>query len=124
MHHSASAHGARLNCSKQFAVPQAMVTEVCTGFAQGHDLGMGRGVGIGEVAVPSAADDLVIANDDGANRDLAHFKRTLGAAQGFFHPEFVGGGNGRMWIMAHEVILAAPVLCVMGMFRQLTLASG
>jgi len=51
------------------------------------------GVGIGDVAVPAAAHDASVADDDGAYRDLAGFEGALGRAQGFFHPQFVGGGG-------------------------------
>ena len=44
------AHRARFNCSKQLAVSQTMVTDVCTGFAQG--------------------DDFAAKDDDGADGDL------------------------------------------------------
>jgi len=37
------AHGARLNCGKQFAVAKAMVAEVSSRLAQGHDFSMSGG---------------------------------------------------------------------------------
>ena len=94
MHQRSGAHRARLNCNKQLAVFQAMVTDGCTGFAQRDDLGVGGRIGLGDVAVPSAADDLVVAYYDRADRNFPGFQRALGAAQGFFHPEFVGCGVG------------------------------
>jgi hypothetical protein len=54
---------------------------------------VGGGVGIGDVAVPTPADDASVANDDCADRDLAGFERALGGAEGFFHPEFIGAGG-------------------------------
>jgi hypothetical protein len=69
-----------------------MVTNGSTGLAQGDDLGVCGRIGLGDIAVPSAAYDLAVADDDGADRDLSYLQSALGAAQGFFHPEFVGFG--------------------------------
>jgi hypothetical protein len=80
MHQGSGAHRARFNCSKQIAAGQAMVTQVCTGFAQGYNFGMGRGVGVGEVAIPAAADDALPAYDHSAYRNFAGFEGALGAA--------------------------------------------
>ena len=89
MNQRARAHGARFNCSKQFAAFQAMVAEGGTGFAQGDDLGMGGGIGVGEIAVAAASDDFAVANDHRADRNFTRFKRALGRAQSFLHEEFV-----------------------------------
>jgi hypothetical protein len=59
----ARAHRTRLNCNKQFAVSQAMVTNCCTRLAQCQYLRMCRWIAIGDVAVPSAANDLPAAYD-------------------------------------------------------------
>ena len=64
VHQSSGAHGARLNCNKQLAVSQAMVTEVCTGFAQGDDFGVSSGIVVGDIAVCPAAYDLAVADDN------------------------------------------------------------
>src|SRR5579864_9356381 len=90
MHHGAGAHGTRFNCNKQLTVSQTVITNGCTGFAKSDHFGMGGGVGVGDVAVPSAATDLAIADHDGTDRDFVRFQSALGAAEGFFHPEFVG----------------------------------
>ena len=66
-----------------------MVTQSCTGFAQGDDFGMGGGVVVGDVAIPAAADDALSAHDYSAYRNFAGFERALGGAQSFLHPEFV-----------------------------------
>jgi len=83
-------HGTGLNCSKERALAQAMITDVSSGFAQGDDLGVGRGVIVGEVAIPAAADDLPVADDDGADGNLARVERALGGTESLFHAEFVG----------------------------------
>lgn len=95
MHQCSGAHRARFNCSKQFAASKTVVTNGSTGFAQGHDLGMGRGVGVGDIAIPTSSDDASIAHDHGADRNLADFKGALGTTEGFFHPEFIGRDNWR-----------------------------
>ena len=69
-----------------------MVTNGCTGFAQGDHLGVRRRVGGGDVPVPSSSHDPAVADDDRAHRDFSGFESALGAAQGFFHPEFICEG--------------------------------
>src|SRR5579872_3120356 len=80
MHHGAGAHGTRFNCSKQLTVSQTVVAQGCTGLAQGDDLGMSAGVGVCDVAVPSATNHLAVADDDGTYGNLSYFERALGAA--------------------------------------------
>jgi hypothetical protein len=77
MHDRASAHRARLNCNKQLAAAQAVVTDVCAGLTQRNHLGVRGGVGIGDVAIPSTAHDASIADNDRTNRNLAGFKGPL-----------------------------------------------
>jgi hypothetical protein len=97
-----SAHSARLNCNKQFAAFQTIVTNVRTGLAEGDDFGVGGGIGIGDAAVEAAAYDASLADDDGADWDLARFQSALGGAEGFFHPELIGRRLRLMWV-AHFV---------------------
>jgi NADH-quinone oxidoreductase subunit I len=120
MHERTRAHGARFNCSKQFAVSQAMVTHGGTSCAQDNDFGVGGGVGVGEVAVPAAGDDFAITNDDGAHGHFTGFERTLGGAESFFHPQFVGGqpvvGRSSLVVRRHGVIIVTgsstgPAFC-------------
>jgi hypothetical protein len=66
-----------------------MVTNGCTGFAQGDDLGVGGRVGGGDISVPSPSHDPAVADDDRSDRDFSGFESALGAAESFFHPEFV-----------------------------------
>lgn len=87
---SAGAHRARLNCNKQLAALQAMVTESSTGFAQGDDLGVGGGIGVCEVTVVASADDLSAAHNDCAYGDFSRFQRPLRGSESFFHEKFVG----------------------------------
>ena len=84
------AHRARLNCNKELAVGQTMVTDSDTGFAQRDDLGMRGRIGIDDVAIPSSAYDLLVTNDHRAHRNFPDLQSTLGTAEGFFHPEFIG----------------------------------
>ena len=89
VHQCSGAHRARFNCSKQLALLQTMVTDGCTGLAQSDDFGMGRGIVVADVAIPSPADDSAAAGDYGSYRDFSGFQGALSAAQGFLHVEFV-----------------------------------
>ena len=93
VHHGSGAHWARFNCSKQVTVFEAMVTDVCTRFTQGDDLCMRGGIGVADVAVPSAANDFSGAHYHCTHGDFAGFKGALCGAQGFLHPQFVGTGG-------------------------------
>ena len=84
------AHGARLNCSKQIAASETVITEVPSGLAKRDDFGVGGRVVVGEVAIPSAADDAAVADYDRPYGNFAGFEGALGAAQSLLHPEFVG----------------------------------
>jgi len=78
MDQSAGTHGARLNCSKQFAALQAVVADGGTRFAQRDDLGVGSGVSVAEIAVTSTADDLAITDHDGSHRNFPGIECALG----------------------------------------------
>jgi hypothetical protein len=117
MHQRAGTHGAGLNCNKELTVSQSMVTEVCTGFAQGDDFGMSAGIVIGNIAIPAAAYDLTVAHNDRAYGDFARFKGALGGAEGFFHPKFVGNrrwslviGRWPGWIRGHASTLVRAIV--------------
>jgi hypothetical protein len=90
VNHGASAHSAWFDCSKQLAVSQTMIAEGGTGFPQSNDLRVRSGIGIGQVPVPTAADELSGGDDNGSHGHLPGFQRALRGAKGFFHPEFVG----------------------------------
>jgi len=64
------AHRARFNCSKQFAVAKAVITEVSSGLAQGDNFGVRGGIGIGQVAVPASPDDAAGVDNDGSYGNL------------------------------------------------------
>jgi hypothetical protein len=102
MHHRAGAHGARFNCNKEFALFQTVVTNGATSLAQGNDLSVSGRIRLGYVPVPAAAYDAAIPYDDGANGDLSSFQRTLSAAEGLYHPKFVGVGLGS-WVFGLRV---------------------
>ena len=89
MNHRARAHRAWLNCSKQLALAQTMVTDVFTGFAKGYDFGVSGGIGLRNISVPPSAYNPAVTYDHGSYRYLAGFHRTLGRAEGLLHPEFV-----------------------------------
>jgi hypothetical protein len=99
MDQRARTHRARFNCSKQFTVAETVVTNGSTSLAQGNDLGVGSGIAVSKIAVPAAADNASATDHDCAHRDLSCLKGTLGSAQGFFHPKFVGEVSGQ-WAVA------------------------
>jgi hypothetical protein len=92
MNERSRTHYARLNCSKEFAVDQTMITEVSSGFAQGGDLGVSGGIAIDDIAIPASSDDAPREYDDGSDWNLTGFECALGGAESFFHPELVGVG--------------------------------
>ncbi len=75
-----------------------MVTNGSTSLAQRNDLGVGRRIGGGDVAIPSSADDTAIAYNDCSYRNFPGLERSLGAPQGFLHPKLVGRFIGTRFI--------------------------
>jgi hypothetical protein len=90
MHHGSCAHGARFNGHEKIAVCKAVIAEGRSGFPQSNYFRVGRGVGIGEVAVESATDNLAFMHDDGAYGHFSHVERSLSGPQRLLHPQFVG----------------------------------
>ena len=84
------AHGARLNCGKQFAVAESVISDVSSRLAQCHDFSMSGWVAVGEVAIPSSSNYAPSAHDDRSHRHFTGLQCPLGAAEGFFHPKFIG----------------------------------
>jgi len=83
------AHGARLNCSKQFAVDEPVVTDVSSRLAQRDYFSVSGWIAGGEVAIPSSSNQAPFAHRDRSHRHFASLERALGAAESFLHPEFV-----------------------------------
>jgi hypothetical protein len=94
------AHGAGLNCNKQFAVFQAMVTRGTTRLSKRDDLGVGGGIGVGKIPVPASPDDFVAAHHNSPDWHLTGVQGALSGANGFLHPEFVSGG--RQWLVVRR----------------------
>jgi hypothetical protein len=69
-----------------------MVADGITGFAQGHNFGVGRGIRVGKVTVPASPDDATITNDHGSDRYLASLQGALRAPESLQHPEFICAG--------------------------------
>jgi hypothetical protein len=84
-----------------------MVAEVRTSFAKSDDFGVGRGIGVGEVAVPSAADDLAATHDHRAYRNLSRAERPSRSSESLFHPKLVGCGS-LSFVVCHRS-LAEPL---------------
>ena len=72
------AHRARLNCSKQFAVAETVITEVSSGLAQGHDFRVGGGIEGGEVLIPASSNYAAGADDDCSYGHFVRLQRALG----------------------------------------------
>ena len=109
MYQSACAHRARLNCSKELAVSQTVVTQVRTRLAKGDDFSVGRGIGVGKIAIPASADDLARMDHDSTHGNFARFQRALGRAQGFLHPEFIRGNRGLL-VVGHSSLVSSAIL--------------
>lgn len=71
------AHGAGLGGTVDYAAGQIRALNAAAGIPDGHDLGMAGGVGILEDTVAGTADDLSIADDDGAERAAAAAEQCL-----------------------------------------------
>jgi hypothetical protein len=97
LYQRACAHGTRFNCNKEFTFAQTMVTHCGPGLAKSKNLGVGAGIAIHNVAVPSAADNGSVANYDRAHRDFAEFQCPLGGPESLLHPELILGGGRRYW---------------------------
>jgi hypothetical protein len=88
-HHGAGAHRTRFNCNKQLAVCQTVVPDCCASLAQGHDLGVGCGIKIGDVAIPSAPNNAAFAHDHRSNRNFTCLQCALRRPQSLRHPQLV-----------------------------------
>ena len=111
------AHGARLNCSKEFAVAKTVIRNVSSGLAQRDDFSVSAGIAVGEVAIPASSDDPPAAHYDGSDRHFTRLQCALGTAQGLLHPEFVGPTfvrtelvSGEQWSITSGRLPAKPVL--------------
>jgi hypothetical protein len=93
MDHSTRAHGAGLNGHKKIAASQAMIAEGRSGFPQRHDFCVSCRIGIGEIAIESAADYFALMYYDGADWHFSQVESALSGPQGFVHPQFVGFGT-------------------------------
>jgi hypothetical protein len=74
-----------------------VVAQVRAGLAKGNNFGVGRGVGVGEIAVPAPTDDLAGMNHDRSHGNLACFQGALGGAESFLHPKLVRDWG---WLLA------------------------
>ena len=102
VHQGSGTHRARLNCSKQFAGAEAMVTNDCARLAQGDDFGVRGRVVIGEIAIPAAGDDPAIANNNGADGNFSGLEGPLCGGERLQHEEFVGRVVRRWLVGGHR----------------------
>jgi NADH-quinone oxidoreductase subunit I len=111
MNRCSGAHGARLNCSKQFAVAEPVVTEVSSRLAQRHDFRVSGGIGVGEILIPSSTGYTAGAHDDRSHGHFARLQCALGAAESLFHPKLVGGNLGGSVGLQFFVTHVTPAFC-------------
>jgi len=111
MHQGSCAHRARLNCSKELAVSQTVVTQVRASLAKGNDFSVGRGIGVGKIAIPASADDLASMDHDSTHGNFARFQRALGRTEGLFHPEFIRGNRGLL-VVGHSSLVSSAIVAV------------
>src|ERR1700687_2320564 len=92
-----------------------MVTDRSTCFAQGNALGVGGRIGVGDVAIEAASNDLALVDHDRTDGDFSRLKRTPRGAQGFLHPEFVGlklaGSRSIRGVLGHSWLGDASRAC-------------
>ena len=67
-----------------------MVAKSGTGFTQGDDLSVSAGIGISNVAVAAASDDLAAAHNHCSYRNFSRLQCSLGGTKSFLHEQFVG----------------------------------
>ncbi len=79
------AHGAGLERDVEVAVDQPFAAERRGGLPQGHDLGMGGGVAIGERAITGLRDQVTVAGDHAADWNLAGGGRRMRLIEGEVH---------------------------------------
>ncbi len=89
VHQSPGAHRARLNCNKQLAISDAVITKVSGRLPQCNYFGVRCWIRVGNVAIPSASHNCFAADDDRPDRYFSSFECALRAAQCLLHPEFV-----------------------------------
>jgi hypothetical protein len=91
------AHSAGLKANPYLAIIEPGFTETLGCLADGDHLGMGRRVQLVAHGVASLGDDLTLAGDDGANRDLARIRRHGGKVKRAAH-------RGRQWKAAGQLV--------------------
>ena len=105
MHQRARTHRARFNCNKQLTGFQTVIPYGSTRFSKRKDLGMSGRVGVCDVPVPSASNNVSVAHDHSPYRDLSRFQSALRRTQRLLHPEFVGGSGGWVVIGRSQFVL-------------------
>lgn len=89
VHQRAGTHGTRFNGDKHFAFTEPIVSEALARFAQSQNFRVRRGIGIGDIAIPSASHDAAITHDNRSHRHFSGLTGALRTPQSFFHEEFV-----------------------------------
>jgi len=89
MLHGSCAHGAGLKRDIQLAVHQPVVAEQTGRLAHRPDLGMGRGVVVGDRLVMSHGNHLTLMHHHGTDRHLAERRSLLGRSERKLHEAFI-----------------------------------
>jgi hypothetical protein len=80
MYQRSRAHRARFNCNKQLATTKAVVADGSCGITQSDHFGVGRRIGIRDIAIKTSTYDPSAVNDNRADWNLTGLKRTLSPA--------------------------------------------
>ena len=89
MNYCAGTHSAWLDCRKQIALFQTVISNRSAGFTQRHHLGVSRWIAISDIAVPATPHNFSVAHHDCAYRNFSRLERALGCTQRFFHKQFI-----------------------------------
>lgn len=89
VNHGSGTHCARLNCNKEITIAQAMIPECRARLAQCNYLCMCRRIGVFDIPIKSASNDLPVMHDDCSDRNFTRFERPLRQPQGLLHPELI-----------------------------------
>src|SRR6266702_3096702 len=81
MNQRSRAHRARLNCSKQLTVAQAVLADGSARFAQGNHLRVGSGIGVADIAIETAANDFSLIDNHSADGNFSSIEGAPGSAQ-------------------------------------------
>ena len=92
-----------------------MIAKACTSFTQCHNFGVGGGIRLEQVSVPTSSHNKAIADDDSSNRYLACLVGPPSGTESLLHPEFVG--TRQLSSVNPELSVLGCLLLVLGHLR-------